>query len=60
MRALGSNVQEYRDACLFKSHQFMALGLDVIGRSRMVFDASNDAMYLSKGIDADANPDAFQ
>jgi hypothetical protein len=39
---------------------FMALGLDVIGRNRMVFDASNDAMYLSKGIDANANPDAFQ
>jgi len=39
---------------------FMALGLDVIGRNRMVFDASNDAMYLSKGIDADGNPNAFQ
>jgi hypothetical protein len=25
-----------------------------------VVDASNDAMYLSKGIDANANPDAFQ
>ena len=30
------------------------------GKNLRVFDASNDAMYLSKGIDADANPDAFQ
>jgi hypothetical protein len=28
---------------------FMALGLDVIGRGRMVFNAKDNAMYLSKG-----------
>ena len=28
---------------------FMALGLDVIGRGRMVFDASESVMYLAKG-----------